>query len=142
MKSTNWVINGVLAVAIIVLYVLHFNGSASPSKQAAMQSAGGTKVAYFEIDTYQKKRRLQVTRKAYALWSPQEKRVHFFRHNLNDAPDLGRNRVTGPANRFRIGFGSLRESVTEEPSAKIREGRETTLHRSGPVVGGCKVVSF
>ena len=49
MKSTNWVINGVLAVAIIVLYVLHFSGSASPSKQAAMQSAGGTKVAYFEI---------------------------------------------------------------------------------------------
>ena len=52
MKSTNWVINGVLAVAIIVLYVLHFSNGTSPSKQAA-QSAGGTKVAYFEIDSIQ-----------------------------------------------------------------------------------------
>ena len=53
MKSTNWVINGVLAVAIVVLYILHFNGSATPSKQAAMQSSNGTKGAYFEIDSIQ-----------------------------------------------------------------------------------------
>ena len=53
MKSTNWVINGVLALAVIILYVLHFSGGAATSKQATMQAAGGTKVAYFEIDSIQ-----------------------------------------------------------------------------------------
>ena len=53
MKSTNWVINGVLALAIIILYVLHYSGDATTSKQASMQAAGGTKVAYFEIDSIQ-----------------------------------------------------------------------------------------
>ena len=53
MKSTNWVINGVLALAIITLFVLHFSGGAVTSKQTAMQAAGGTKVAYFEIDSIQ-----------------------------------------------------------------------------------------
>ena len=53
MKSTNWVINGILALAVIILYVLHFSGGATPSKQAFMQAAGGTKVAYFEIDSIQ-----------------------------------------------------------------------------------------
>ncbi|MEY3292020.1 MAG: hypothetical protein RLZZ266_1045, partial [Bacteroidota bacterium] len=27
MKSINWVVNGVLAIAVIVLYVLHFNSA-------------------------------------------------------------------------------------------------------------------
>ena len=53
MKSTNWVINGVLALAIIILYILHFSSGASTSKQATIQTAGGTKVAYFEIDSIQ-----------------------------------------------------------------------------------------
>jgi outer membrane protein len=54
MKSINWVVNGVLALAIIILYVLHFSGdAAATSKQASMQAAGGTKVAYFEIDSIQ-----------------------------------------------------------------------------------------
>ena len=53
MKSINWVVNGVLALAIITLYVLHFSGDAATSKQATMQAAGGTKVAYFEIDSIQ-----------------------------------------------------------------------------------------
>jgi outer membrane protein len=53
MKSINWVVNGVLALAIIILYVLHFSGDAATSKQASMQAAGGTKVAYFEIDSIQ-----------------------------------------------------------------------------------------
>ena len=52
MKSTNWVINGVLAIAIVVLYVLHFSNSSSSTKHIA-QTAGGTKVAYFEIDSIQ-----------------------------------------------------------------------------------------
>ena len=51
MKSTNWVVNGILALAIVILYVLHFSGSASPSKQATLHAAGGAKVAYFEIDS-------------------------------------------------------------------------------------------
>ena len=51
MKSINWVVNGVLALAIIILYVLHYSGDATTSKQATMQAAGGTKVAYFEIDS-------------------------------------------------------------------------------------------
>lgn len=52
MKSINWVINGVLVVAIGVLYFLHFNESNTPIKSSAL-SAGGTKVAYFEIDSIQ-----------------------------------------------------------------------------------------
>lgn len=52
MKSNSWIINGVLAVAIIVLFVLHFNGG-NTNVTTASNSAGGTKVAYFEIDSIQ-----------------------------------------------------------------------------------------
>jgi outer membrane protein len=52
MKSISWVVNGILAVAIIVLYVLHFNDTSAPIKSSAT-GAGGTKVAYFEIDSIQ-----------------------------------------------------------------------------------------
>lgn len=52
MKSINWVVNGVLAIAVIVLYVLHFNSANIPIKSAALNGAG-TKVAYFEIDSIQ-----------------------------------------------------------------------------------------
>jgi outer membrane protein len=52
MKSINWIINGVLAVAIAVLYFLHFNETNTPIKASAL-NAGGTKVAYFEIDSIQ-----------------------------------------------------------------------------------------
>ena len=52
MKPITWVVNGVLAIAIIILYVLHFNGNSTPIKSAAIAGAG-TKVAYFEIDSIQ-----------------------------------------------------------------------------------------
>jgi outer membrane protein len=52
MKSINWVVNGVLVIAVIVLYVLHFNNTNIPIKSAALNGAG-TKVAYFEIDSIQ-----------------------------------------------------------------------------------------
>ena len=52
MKPNSWIVNGVLAVAIIVLYVLHFNSNTTPIKSSAM-AAGGVKVAYFEIDSIQ-----------------------------------------------------------------------------------------
>jgi len=42
----------VLAIAVIVLYVLHFNSANIPIKSAALNGAG-TKVAYFEIDSIQ-----------------------------------------------------------------------------------------
>jgi outer membrane protein len=41
-----------MAVAIIVLFVLHFNSNSTPIKSSAM-AAGGVKVAYFEIDSIQ-----------------------------------------------------------------------------------------
>lgn len=52
MKSNSWIINGIFAVAIIVLFVLHFSSSSTPIKSAAL-NAGGVKVAYFEIDSIQ-----------------------------------------------------------------------------------------
>ncbi|MEN9697412.1 MAG: hypothetical protein RLZ56_833 [Bacteroidota bacterium] len=52
MKPISWVVNGILAIAITVLYFLHFNESSTPVKVAA-SSASGTKVAYFEIDSIQ-----------------------------------------------------------------------------------------
>ncbi len=52
MKSNSWVINGVLALAVIVLYILHFSGTSATIKPSAA-TAGGTKVAYFEIDSIQ-----------------------------------------------------------------------------------------
>jgi len=52
MKSINWVVNGVLAIAVIILYVLHFNNTDTPIKTSAASGAG-TKVAYFEIDSIQ-----------------------------------------------------------------------------------------
>ncbi len=52
MKSINWVINGVLVIAVAVLYFLHFSETNTPIKSSAL-TAGGTKVAYFEIDSIQ-----------------------------------------------------------------------------------------
>jgi outer membrane protein len=52
MKSTSWMVNGVLALAIIILYVLHFTNS-NPVIKSTVLAAGGTKVAYFEIDSIQ-----------------------------------------------------------------------------------------
>ena len=52
MKSPSWILNGVMAVAIIILYVLHFNNS-SPAIKASAANGTGTKVAYFEIDSIQ-----------------------------------------------------------------------------------------
>ena len=52
MKSISWIVNGVLAVAVIVLYILHFNSSSTPVKASAA-AAGCSKVAYFEIDSIQ-----------------------------------------------------------------------------------------
>jgi outer membrane protein len=52
MKPNSWIVNGVMAVAIIVLFVLHFNNNSTPIKSSAM-AAGGVKVAYFEIDSIQ-----------------------------------------------------------------------------------------
>ena len=52
MKPIAWVVNGVLAVAVIVLFILHFNTSNSPAKTAAL-ATGGSKIAYFEIDSIQ-----------------------------------------------------------------------------------------
>jgi outer membrane protein len=52
MKSISWIVNGVLAVAVIVLFVLHFNKNTTPTKSSIMASGGG-KVAYFEIDSIQ-----------------------------------------------------------------------------------------
>jgi outer membrane protein len=52
MKSTSWIVNGVLAVAVIVLFVLHFDTNSAPSK-AAISAKGGVKIAYFEIDSIQ-----------------------------------------------------------------------------------------
>jgi outer membrane protein len=52
MKQNTWLVNGILAVAVIVLYVLHFS---APSKQATpvTEKGASTKVAYFEIDSIQ-----------------------------------------------------------------------------------------
>jgi outer membrane protein len=52
MKLNSWIINGVFAVAIIVLFIMHFSSSSTPIKSAAI-NAGGVKVAYFEIDSIQ-----------------------------------------------------------------------------------------
>jgi outer membrane protein len=52
MKQNAWLVNGILAVAVIVLYILHFS---APSKQVspAPDKGASTKVAYFEIDSIQ-----------------------------------------------------------------------------------------
>jgi len=52
MKSNSWIFNGVLAVAVVILYVLHFTSGTTPVKASAA-SGTGTKVAYFEIDSIQ-----------------------------------------------------------------------------------------
>jgi outer membrane protein len=52
MKSISWIVNGVLAVAVIVLFVLHFNSSTTPAK-SSLATNGDSKIAYFEIDSIQ-----------------------------------------------------------------------------------------
>jgi outer membrane protein len=50
MKPISWVINGVLAIAVIVLYFLHFKAGNMPTNRAALIK-GSMKIAYFEIDS-------------------------------------------------------------------------------------------
>lgn len=52
MKPISWIINGVLAIAIIVLYFLHFKGTSVTQNKAALLK-GNMKIAYFEIDSIQ-----------------------------------------------------------------------------------------
>ena len=52
MKSISWIVNGVLAVAVIVLFVLHFSTNSTPTK-ASINDKGGVQIAYFEIDSIQ-----------------------------------------------------------------------------------------
>jgi outer membrane protein len=52
MKPISWIINGVLAIAIIVLYFLHFKGTSVTHNKAALLK-GNMKIAYFEIDSIQ-----------------------------------------------------------------------------------------
>lgn len=52
MKPNSWIVNGVMALAIVVLFVLHFSSNSTPIKASAI-AAGGVKVAYFEIDSIQ-----------------------------------------------------------------------------------------
>jgi outer membrane protein len=52
MKSISWIVNGVLAVAVIVLFVLHFSANSTPAR-ASINDKGGVKIAYFEIDSIQ-----------------------------------------------------------------------------------------
>ena len=58
MKNINYIINGILAVAVIVLFVLHFSGdrTADPSGQSSEKPenaipAGEVAIAYFDIDS-------------------------------------------------------------------------------------------
>ena len=52
MKSNTWIFNGVLALAVVILYILHFTSGTTPIKASAAGGTG-TKVAYFEIDSIQ-----------------------------------------------------------------------------------------
>jgi outer membrane protein len=52
MKSNSWIFNGILAVAVVILFILHFTSGNAPVKASATGGAG-TKVAYFEIDSIQ-----------------------------------------------------------------------------------------
>jgi outer membrane protein len=59
MKNSSFVINGILAVAVVVLFVLHFSDKDSVSDQGSMasneqlmpQNEGEVKVAYVLIDS-------------------------------------------------------------------------------------------
>lgn len=56
MKNVNYVINGVLAVAVLILFVLHFTGKKSPvslptSVTVSGETVAGFPVAYFNVDS-------------------------------------------------------------------------------------------
>lgn len=57
MKNINYIINGILAAAVIVLFVLHFTGNSgngSDTHMAAKRdslSGAGVSVAYFKVDS-------------------------------------------------------------------------------------------
>lgn len=60
MKNASLVLNGILLVAVIVLYVLFFNekkGATVPLKGQVVNTAvpgGGTRIAYFDMDSLEK----------------------------------------------------------------------------------------
>ncbi|MFZ9982573.1 MAG: OmpH family outer membrane protein [Cyclobacteriaceae bacterium] len=51
MKNLSLLLNGVLAVAVIILYVLHFSGGSSAPAVSVSDSAAGLKIAYINSDT-------------------------------------------------------------------------------------------
>lgn len=58
MKNISWVINGVLAVAVIILFILHFSSDGKKSEtgdsekiSGAMTEAGNLQIAYVFVDS-------------------------------------------------------------------------------------------
>lgn len=51
MKNLSLLLNGVLAVAVIILYVLHFSGGSSAPAVSVTGSAGDLKIAYINSDS-------------------------------------------------------------------------------------------
>lgn len=85
MKNLSLILNGVLAIAVIYLYVLHFNGSTKPSAAgtASTTSFDGPipKIAYVNSDTllanydYFKDKQAALEKKATQLQSEYENRA-------------------------------------------------------------------
>ena len=51
MKNLSLISNGVLAVAIAVLFFLHFKGAKKPTSSVGTSSAPGTAIAYVDLDS-------------------------------------------------------------------------------------------
>ena len=75
MKNINYVINGVLAVAVVILYIMQFSGKKESSVTRTFASAGDTTallpIAYVNVDSlllnYNYSKDLNITQKARSL---------------------------------------------------------------------------
>lgn len=85
MKNLSLILNGVLAVAVIYLYVLHFNGEARPSAEESSSTVDFSgpipKIAYVNSDSllanydYFKDKQAELEKKATQLQSEYENRA-------------------------------------------------------------------
>ena len=143
MKNLSLVINGVLLVAVIVLFVLHFSGSKSEFRQGESESVNtennATSVVYINTDTLmqnyklaielneifmkkQEDRRTELNEKAKSL----DQEVGEFQRKYQNGGFLSEERARDAGEKLAIKQQNLQRLQQEMTDKMVREQAELT----------------
>ena len=155
MKNTNYVINGILAIAVIILFIMQFSGSKAMHTISGKQLRSGEidslcslPIAYFHIDTlltnynFAKDLNEQITRKqenARANLTQQmrnlESEINEFRYKAQNGAFLTQARAEQEQERlmrkqqeFQALEQKLTQDILEETQRMNEQLRDTIMH--------------